>query len=79
MWIYNIKLYLAVDLTTLSVAEMKTTDLIAPDYEVDQDGLLLFFSRSTPADNRIGMMRLKIPELLQRDFLMLTFHTSVEG
>ena len=57
---------------------MKTTALITPDYEVDQDGLLFFCPRSTPADDRTGMMRLVIPEQLQRDFLH-HFHTSVEG
>ena len=45
VWIHTIKLYLTGDLTTLSAAEMKTTALIAPVYEVNQDGLLLFCPR----------------------------------
>ena len=77
VWIHNIKLYLTKDPTTFSAKEMKTTAQIAPDYEVDQDGLLFFCLRSTPADDRTGMMQLVIPDLLQRDFLH-HFHTSVE-
>ena len=65
-------------MNTLSAAEMKKTALITPNYEVDQDILLCLCPRSTPADDRTGMMRLVIPELRQRDFLH-HFHTSVEG
>ena len=78
MWIHSIKLYLAEKLTTLCEVEMKMTALIAPDYIVDQDELLFFCPRSTPVDDRTGMMQLLIPELLQRDFLH-RFHTSIEG
>ena len=74
MWIHNIKLYIEGSLTTLSAAEVKTTALITPDYEVDQDGLLFFGPRSTPADVRNGVMRLVIQELLQRYFFALYPH-----
>ena len=52
---------------------------MAPDYEVDQDELLFFCPRSaTKSEDRVEMVRLVIPELLQQDFLH-HYHTSLEG
>ena len=61
-------MYLTEGLTVLSATETRTTNLIAPDYEVDEDGLFFFCPRSTSTDKLTGMMRLVIPELLQKDF-----------
>ena len=46
IWIYHLKLCLKGGLTVLSVAEVGTTTLVAPGYEVNKDGLLFFCSRS---------------------------------
>ena len=78
VWIRNLKLYLTGDPAQLSAAEAKITACIAPDYDVDESGLLFFCPRSAAVNDRMGMMRLVIPELLQKDFLH-HFYTSVEG
>ena len=77
-WIHPLKMYLIGDMTRLSAEEVNTTAFIAPYCEVDEDGMLFFCSRSTPTDDRTGMMRLVIPELLQKDVLH-HFHTGMEG
>ena len=42
---------------------------IAPDYEMDESGLLILCPRSSrSSEERIYMIRLVVPELLQRDF-----------
>ena len=76
VWIRNLKLYLTGDPAQLSAAEAKIAACIAPDYNVDESGLLFFCPRSAAVNDRMGMMRLIIPELLQKDFLH-HFHTSV--
>ena len=44
-WIPNLKIYLTGDVPTITSADAKLCALIAPDYEFDQDGLLLFCTR----------------------------------
>ena len=45
---------------------------IAPDYEMDESGLLIFCPRSSrSSEERIYMIRLVVPELLQRDFVII--------
>ena len=41
-WISKLKIYWTGDISTITPADAKACALIAPDYEVDQDGLLLF-------------------------------------
>uniref|UniRef100_A0AAV1VN60 Integrase catalytic domain-containing protein n=1 Tax=Peronospora matthiolae TaxID=2874970 RepID=A0AAV1VN60_9STRA len=63
----------------LSADEAKMCALIAPDYEVDQSGLLFLCPRSnTEVDDRTELARLVVPEQLQQDFLH-HYHTSLEG
>ena len=45
-WGFNLKIYLTGDVSTIASADAKSCALIAPDYEVDQDELLLFCPRS---------------------------------
>ena len=62
-WISSLKIYLVGDETRLSATEAKVCTLIAPDYEVDQSGLLLFCSRSaTESEDRTELARLVVPE-----------------
>ena len=78
-WISSLKTYLVGDVAKLSAAEVKVCALIAPDYEVDQSGLLFFCPRSaTEAEDRTELARLVVPEQLQRDFLQY-YHTSLKG
>ena len=78
-WIVNLKTYLIGDVTKLTADEAKSSALIAQDYEVDESGLL-FFCPSTTAksDDRMEVVRLVVPELLQQDFLH-HYHVSLEG
>ena len=77
--ISSLKIYLVGDVAKFSVAEAKVCTLIAPDYKVDQSGLLFFCPRSaTEAEDRTKLARLVVPEQLQRDFLH-HYHTSLEG
>ena len=63
----------------LTAEEAKATALIAPDYEVDLNGLLYFCPRSArESDDRVELVRLVVPELLHRDVLH-HFHNSLEG
>ena len=78
-WIASLKTYLIGDVAKLKAEEAKICGRLAPDYEVDQSGLLLFCPRSTAKpEDRAESVRLVIPELLQRDFLH-HYHTSLEG
>uniref|UniRef100_A0AAV1UK23 Integrase catalytic domain-containing protein n=1 Tax=Peronospora matthiolae TaxID=2874970 RepID=A0AAV1UK23_9STRA len=78
-WISSLKTYLVGDMAKLSADEAKMCPLIAPDYEVDQSGLLFFCPRSnTEVDDRTELARLVVPEQLQQDFLH-HYHTSLEG
>ena len=63
----------------LSVTEVKVCARIAPDYEVDQSGLLFFCPRSaTELEDRTELARLVVPEQLQQAFLH-HYHTGLEG
>ena len=42
IWISNLKIKLTGDVSTITSADAKSCDSIAPDYEVDQNDLLLF-------------------------------------
>ena len=78
-WISSLKIYLVGDVAKLSAAEAEVYTLIAPDYEVDQSGLLFFCPRSATEDeDRTELARLVVPEQLQQDFLH-HYHTSLEG
>ena len=78
-YILSLKIYLTEDVSTIASADAKSCALIAPEYEVDQDELLLFCPRSaTKSEDRVELGRLVIPELLQQDFLHHHI-TSLEG
>ena len=78
-WIANLKEYIVGDLTHINAEDAKLCARIAPDYEVDENGLLFFSPRSAKeSDDRMEMVRLVVPELLQEDF-MHHYHTSLEG
>ena len=52
--IADLKTYLIGDVATLSAEELKVSAVIAPDYEVDRSGLLLFCPRSANrSDDRV--------------------------
>ena len=71
-WIFNLKIYLTGDVSTIASADAKLCDLIAPDYEVDQDELLLLCPRSaTKSEDRVELDRLVISELLQQEFSII--------
>ena len=73
------KQYLVGEIADLNPEGSKASAVIAPDYEVDESGLLFFCPRSaTQSEDRTTLARWVIPELLQPDFLH-HFHTSVEG
>ena len=75
-WIFSLKIYLVGDVARLSAAEAKVCALVAPDYEVDQSGLLFFCPRSaTELEDRTELARLVVPEQLQQAFLH-HYHTS---
>ena len=78
-WIFNLKKDMIGDVTKLTAEEAKMCARLAPDYEVDQSGLLLFCPGSAAKpDDRAELARLVIPELLQEDFLH-HYHSSLEG
>ena len=62
-WISTLKIYLGGDVAKLKAAKAKVCALIAPDYEVDQRGLLFFCPRSaTEAEDCTKLARLVVPE-----------------
>ena len=78
-WIANLKMYLTGNVAELSAEDAKSNALIAPDHGVDESGLLFFCPNATQKlDDRTGLVRLVVPELLQRDFLH-HYHVSLEG
>ena len=79
LWIINLKKYLIGDVSTLSSEEAKACAKIAADYEVDENNLLFFCpTPKRKIEDRDGLIRLVIPETLQRDFLH-HYHASLEG
>ena len=55
-WIVNVKRFLFGDVAGLSSKETKVNARIAPDYEVDEDGLLLY-SLDLPRNPEIAKSR----------------------
>ena len=45
-WISNLMIYVTGDVSTITSSDVTLCGLIAPDYKVDQDELLLFCPRS---------------------------------
>ena len=77
-WISNLKIYLTEDVSTITSADAKSRVLIAPDYDIDQDGMLLYCPRSsTKSEDCSELVRHVIPESLQQDFIR-HHHTSLE-
>ena len=65
-WISDLKIYLVGDVARLKAEEAKSCAMIAPDYEVDQSGLLFYCPRSVEkSGDRMELARLVVPELLQ--------------
>ena len=78
-WISDLKAYLIGDIAMLNAREAKRCSLIAPDYEVDQDGLSFSCPRAAAKSKDRGeSVRLVIPELLQRD-VVHHYHTRLDG
>ena len=72
------KNYLVGNVTQMNDEGAKMCSWIAPDYEVDENGLLFFSPRSSgSSEDRTEMISLVVPELLQRDVLHY-YHTSLE-
>ena len=77
-WISGLKIYMVGDVARLSATEAKVCALNAPDYEVDQSGLLFFCQRSANrSEDRTELAHLVVPEQLQQDFLH-HYHISLE-
>ena len=63
------KKYLVGNVTQMNNEDAKSCSRIAPNYEVDENGLLSFFPRSSgSSEDRTERIRLVVLELLQRDF-----------
>uniref|UniRef100_A0AAV1UNR5 Reverse transcriptase n=1 Tax=Peronospora matthiolae TaxID=2874970 RepID=A0AAV1UNR5_9STRA len=78
-WIVNLKKYLSGDVSNLDAEEVNMCTKLAPEYEIDENGLLFFCPMAkSESEDRDGLMRLVIPETLQQDFLH-HYHTSLEG
>ena len=73
------KIYLTGDVSTITSADAKSCVLIALEFEVYQNGLLIYCPRSaTKSEDRTELVRLVTPKLLQQAFLH-HHHTSLEG
>uniref|UniRef100_A0AAV1U163 Integrase catalytic domain-containing protein n=1 Tax=Peronospora matthiolae TaxID=2874970 RepID=A0AAV1U163_9STRA len=78
-WIVNLKTHLSGDVSNLDAVEVKMCAKLAPEYEIDENNLLFFCPMAKrESEDRDGLMRLVIPEMLQQDFLH-HYHTSLEG
>ena len=67
-WIVKLKEYLIGNVSRLNNEEKKLCARIAPDFEVDESGLLFFCPRTEEsAEERTELVRLVVPELLQQD------------
>ncbi|KAG3183277.1 hypothetical protein PC128_g14252 [Phytophthora cactorum] len=79
VWLSGLKKYLVGELRDLNQGEAKSYSLIATDYEMDQDDLLIYCPPTKRTDeDRDGLMRLVIPEALHQDILH-HYHASLEG
>ena len=66
-WIAYLKNFLVGSVTQMSDEDAKMCSWIAPDSEVDDNGLLFFCPRaSRPSEDRIEVILLVVPELLHR-------------
>ena len=80
-WIADLKKFLGGQLTTLTREESKACAKIADNFQVGADGLLYYLGKregSEATEDRGMLLRLVVPETLQRDFLH-HYHCSVEG
>ena len=65
--------------TQMSAKDAKTCSQIAPDYDVDDNGLILFCPRSTGSSEvHKEMIQLVVPESSPQAFLH-HYHTTLEG
>ncbi|KAE9293119.1 hypothetical protein PR003_g24588, partial [Phytophthora rubi] len=79
VWIAGLKKYLLGAVHDLPPEDVKSYHTVGSDYEVDLDGLLFYCppaKRTT--EERDGLMRLVVPEMLQQDVLH-HYHSSLEG
>ena len=73
------KEYMVGNATQMSDAETNTCSRIAPDYKVDENGLLDLCPRSSgSSEDCTEIIRVLLPELLPQDVLH-HYHTSLEG
>ncbi|OWY95524.1 reverse transcriptase [Phytophthora megakarya] len=78
-WIVDLKKYLDGEVGALTAEEAKVCSKIAANYEVDENGLLFFSPKTLQrGEGRDGVVRMVIPDSLQRDFLH-HYHASLEG
>ncbi|OWZ00707.1 reverse transcriptase [Phytophthora megakarya] len=78
-WIADLKKYLDGEVSVLTAEEAKACSKIAANYEVDENGLLFFCPKTLQrGEDRDGVVRMVIPDSLQRDFLH-HYHASLEG
>ncbi|OWZ06739.1 LOW QUALITY PROTEIN: reverse transcriptase [Phytophthora megakarya] len=78
-WIADLKKCLDGEVSALTAEEAMACSKIAANYEVDENGLLFFCPKTLQRDeDRDGVVRMGIPDCLQRDFLH-HYHASLEG
>ncbi|KAE8988936.1 hypothetical protein PF005_g15497 [Phytophthora fragariae] len=78
-WIAGLKKYLVGAAHDLSPEDIKSYNAVGSDYDVDLDGLLFYCPPAKRmTEERDGLMRLVVPETLQRDVLH-HYHSSLEG
>ena len=66
-WIAYLKNFLVGNVTQMSDENAKMCSWFAPDYSVNDNGLLFFCPRaSRPSEDRIEVILLVVPELLHR-------------
>ncbi|OWZ08548.1 reverse transcriptase [Phytophthora megakarya] len=78
-WIADLKKYLDGEVGALTAEKAKACSKIVVNYEVDENMLLFFCSKTLQqGEDRDGVVRMVIPDRLQRDFLH-RYHASLEG
>ncbi|OWY96428.1 reverse transcriptase, partial [Phytophthora megakarya] len=78
-WIADLKKYLDGQVNVLTAEEAKICSKMAAYYEVDDNGLLFFCPKTLQrGEDRDGVVRMVIPDSLQRDFLH-HYRASLEG
>ena len=79
IWVRDLKAYLKGDWNDLSVKSTKKCSKMYGDYDVSEEGLLVYRPNSRiEGEDRDIAVRLVIQESLQTDFLH-HYHTSLEG